>query len=512
MIPKFPLFLTILFGGLLAWLWATDHVFRSGGLMILIPLWLLLFGLWWALHLRGVRLKRTGIFILWVVAVVAAFRYVIRYDGSADGSAFPSLAWRWQKQEALPKLHDVADAAPGPSSVPPGMADMPRFLGPKGDGVLPEPDWQTDWKAHPPREVWRIKVGDGWAGFAVAGGRALTQEQRGEEEYVTCYDIATGRLLWSHADTTRFDEAMGGIGPRSTPTVDVSQNAVFTMGARGLLNCLDLTSGKARWSKDILKESGTTKSPEWGKSAAPLIVGDNVVCSGGDNGTTLIAYRRSDGQPAWKAGDDGGSYSSPVLMTLAGREQILSVNSNSVTGHDPSTGSVLWKFDWPGMFPKVCQPVQVTPERILITTSYGLKSNLLEINPAAEGKMSVASVWSSSAPRTKFSSASVVGTHAYALDEGTLCCVDLATGERGWREGRYGFGQQIRLGEHWILVQAEKGYVALFKASPERLEEVARLEALHGKTWNPPTLAGRWLLLRNDREAVCFELPQASSK
>lgn len=509
MIPKFPLFLTLLFGGLLAWLWATDHVFRSGGLMILTPLWLILFGLWWALHRRGLRLKRLGLFVLGVLAIMAAFKYLIRYDGSADGSAFPSLAWRWQQAEVLLELHSGADAAAVPSPTPPGAADMPRFLGAKGDGVLPQPDWQTDWKAHPPREVWRIQVGDGWAGFAVAGGRALTQEQRGEDEYVTCYDLATGKLLWAHADKARFDEAMGGIGPRSTPTVDVAHNLVFTMGAKGLLNCLDLTTGKVRWSQDVLKDGGTTKSPEWGKSAAPLIVGDNIVCSGGDNGTTLIAYKCSDGQFVWKAGDDGGSYSSPVLMTLAGREQILSVNSNSVTGHDPAGGAVLWKFDWPGMFPKVCQPVQVTPDRILITTSYGLKSNLLEIKPAAaaDGKMTVSSVWAGSAPRTKFSSASVFGTHAYALDEGTLCCVDLATGERGWREGRYGFGQQIRVGDNLMLVQAEKGYVALVKASPERLEEVSRLEALHAKTWNPPTLAGRWLLVRNDREAVCFELP-----
>mgnify|MGYP007028598725 CR=1 FL=1 len=112
-----------------------------------------------------------------------------------------------------------------------------------------------------------------------------------------------------------------------------------------------------------------------------------------------------------------------------------------------------------------------------------------------------------SAPRTKFSSASVFGTHAYALDEGTFCCVDLATGERGWREGRYGFGQHIRVGAQWMLVQAEKGFLTLVKANPAQLEEVSRLEALNSKTWNPPTLAGRWLLVRNDREAVCYEIP-----
>jgi outer membrane protein assembly factor BamB len=233
MIPKFPFFLTLLFGGLLAWLWLTDHVFRSGGLMILIPLWLILMGLWWALRQRGVRLKRLGLLVLGCIAVVAGFRYCVRYEGSADGSAFPSLGWRWQKQHAMPELHSIAGAATAPAEVPAGVADMPRFLGAKGDGVLPEPDWQTDWKAHPPREMWRIKVGDGWAGFAVAGSRAITQEQRGTEECVTCYDIATGKLLWSHADEVRFDEAMGGIGPRSTPTVDVTQNVVFTIWRPG---------------------------------------------------------------------------------------------------------------------------------------------------------------------------------------------------------------------------------------------------------------------------------------
>ncbi|WP_395746218.1 PQQ-binding-like beta-propeller repeat protein [Prosthecobacter sp.] len=506
MIPKFPLILTLLAGGLLAGLWATAHTFRAAGVMFLIPLWLLLLGLWWALHRRGVRLKRLGLFVLGVAAIVMAFRSLLRYEGSADGSALPSFSWRWQKPHSLPPLRPTPDTAAAPSPPPPGASDMPRFLGVKGDGILPEPTWQTDWKAHPPREVWRIPVGDGWSGFAVAGGRALTQEQRGAEEYVTCYDLATGKLLWSHADETRFDEAMGGIGPRATPTIDAAQNTVFTMGAKGLLNCLDLTTGKLRWSKDVLKDGGASKSPQWGKSSSPLVVGENIVCSGGENGASLIAYRCGDGQMAWKAGDDGGSYSSPVLMTLAGREQLLSVNNNSVTGHDPASGTLLWKFDWPGMFPKVCQPVQVTADRFLVTTSYGLKSHVLEVKAGPDGKMAVTSIVAASAPRTKFSSASVFGTHAYAMDEGTFCCADLTTGERVWREGRYGFGQQVRLGEHLMLIQAEKGFVALVRDNPQHLEEVSRIEALHTKTWNPPTLAGRMLLVRNDHEAICFEL------
>jgi len=502
MIPKFPFFLTLIIGGVTAWLWITSNVMRSISVMLLLPLWLLLMGLWWALRQRGARLKRLGVVTLCVVLFVTLFRY----DGSADGSAFPSLAWRWQKRASLPALHNIAGSS-ATTTAPAGVADMPRFLGANGDGVLPEPNWQMDWKAHPPREVWRIAVGDGWSGFAVAGGRAVTQEQRGEEECVTCYDIGTGKLLWSHADKVRFDEAMGGIGPRATPTIHLTQDVVFTVGATGLLNCLDLATGAMRWQRETLKETEARKNLQWGKSSSPLLAGETVICSGGEGGTSLIAYRQKDGEIAWKAGSDGGSYSSPVLLTLAGREQIVNVNNGSVTGHDPADGTVLWRFEWPGMFPKVGQPVQVTSDRILITSSYGVKSHLLEIKTGSDGKMTATSLWSSSAPRTKFSSASVIGAHAYAADEGTFCCVDLTNGERVWREGRYGFGQQIRIGASMMLVQGEKGFVTLVKANPERLEEVSRLEALHSKTWNPPTLAGRWLLVRNDAEAVCFELP-----
>lgn len=502
--PKFPLILTLIAAGISVWMWSTTHVMRAITVMALLPLYLILMGVWWALRRPGARLRRLAV----VVAGIALAFALLRYEGSADGSAMPSLGFRWQKRHALPapklpppgKGTELADEAP-----PAGVADMPRFMGPAGDGTLPEPAWQTDWQAHPPREVWRQPVGLGWSGFAVVGRRALTQEQREEQECVTCYDIATGTLLWSHADQAFFAEGMGGGGPRATPTLDVAHGLVYTLGGTGILNCLDLKTGTLKWTREVLKEGGGPLM-QWGKSSAPLLLGDLVVCSGGDTSPTLIAFQRETGAVAWKGGTDGGSYSSPVVLKLAGREQIVSVNRQSVTGHDPADGHVLWSFSWPGEFPKVCQPLAAGPDRILITASYAMKSRLLEIKAGADGAVQCVEVWSSSAPRTKFSSASILGTHAYALDEGTLACVNLMTGERVWREGRYGFGQQVRLGEQWLLLQAESGAAVLLKPTPEKLEEVSRLDALHSKTWNPPTLAGRWLLLRNDREMVCYEL------
>ncbi|MGV3663359.1 MAG: PQQ-binding-like beta-propeller repeat protein [Prosthecobacter sp.] len=502
MIPKFPLILTLIAASIAVWMWGTTHVMRAVTVMALLPLYLILMGVWWALRRKGARLRRLAVVVLCLGGAFALFRY----EGSADGSAMPSLVFRWYKRATLPPP-PAQGAALADETPPAGVADMPRFMGPAGDGNLPEPAWNTDWQAHPPREVWRKPVGMGWSGFAVVGRRAITQEQREEQECVTCYDIATGTLLWSHADKALFQEGMGGGGPRATPTVDVARALVFTLGGTGLLNCLDLKTGAVKWMRDILKETASP-SLKWGKSSSPLLVGSLVVCSGGDSGASLIAFQRDTGTVAWKGGADGANYSSPVLTKLASREQIVTVNSESVTGHDPADGRLLWAFSWPGKFPKVCQPAAAGPDRVLITASYGMKSRLLEIKPGKEqGALQCVEIWSSSVPRTKFSSPSIIGAHAYAMDEGTLACVDMTNGERVWREGRYGFGQHVRVGADWLLVQTEKGPVVLIKASPAKLDEVSRLDALHSKTWNPPTLAGRWLLLRNDSEMVCYELP-----
>ncbi|MBL9130814.1 MAG: PQQ-binding-like beta-propeller repeat protein [Verrucomicrobiaceae bacterium] len=502
--PLFPIITTLIIGGLLAYFWITDNVMRSAAVVLLPAFWSLLNGLWWALRKSGHRLKRLGIFVLACAAIVAFFRFAVRHEGSADGSAWPQLAFVWQKkdQPVVPPLAPVTAAPSLADTPPPAARDMPRFLGEKGDGVLPAPEFHTDWAAHPPREMWRIQIGTGWSGFAVAGHRAITQEQRGEIECVTCYDLRNGTLLWSHTDKAFFTELMGGEGPRATPTLDVITGEVFALGATGMLNCLELATGKQKWQRDVLKDCKSPKNLEWGKSASPLLTAAHVICSGGDSGTSLIAYQRATGEIAWQSGTDGGSYASPVLHQLDGRDQIVTVNRNSVSGHDPADGKTMWTFDWASNFPKVGQPVLAAPDQVLITSSYGLDSHLLEIKAGA-----ARSLMTSSALRTKFSSASVVGSHAYALDEGTLCCVDLKTGERVWREGRYGFGQQIRLGDDLLLIQAEKGHIVLVKASPDKLHEIARLDALKSKTWNPPTLAGRLLLLRNDREAVCYELP-----
>ncbi len=505
-----PIIVTLLLGGIVVWQVSTAHMARG----ILVPvvgiIWVAFLAFWLAAAPRPGRWRRViAVFLVLLLLAITA-KLLLRYDGSADGTARPQF--RWRCQDALARSRDLPTTTyeAGEVSLPDGAGSWPRFMGAAGDGVAPAPSWSTDWKTRTPREVWRIAVGEGWSGFAVGNGRAITLEQRGEKECVTCYRLSDGALLWMHEETKRFEEGMGGPGPRSTPALDLEANTVFALGANGSLDALDLVTGKPRWRREVLKDS-KTRNLLYAKASSPLLHEDKVIVSGGKGSTTLCAYRRTDGELLWTAGSDSSAYSSPVIRHLAGRDQIVSVNQTSVTGHDPADGTVLWRFDWPGDLPKVSQPVSAGPDRLLVSAGYAMKSHLLEVKSDESGRHTVSAIWSGSVPRTKFSSASVVGEHVYAIDEGTLVCASLADGSRVWRAGRYGYGQHLLCAPDLLLIQSEPGPVVLVRADPAGLREIARLNALTSKTWNPPALAGRWLLLRNDREAVCYELPAAQT-
>jgi outer membrane protein assembly factor BamB len=201
-----------------------------------------------------------------------------------------------------------------------------------------------------------------------------------------------------------------------------------------------------------------------------------------------------------------------VLTTLAGREQILIVNAQSVTGHDPANGKVLWRFDWPGSTPKVSQPVAIAPDKVLVSAGYGLGAVLLQLTPEPDGELfKLSEVWRNRHLKTKFANVAIRNGFVFGLDEGILACLDLATGERRWKDGRYGHGQLLLI-DHVLLVQMESGSVALVEASPDGPRELTRWPALTSKTWNTPALAGPFLLLRNDREAICLKLKTAAAQ
>lgn len=500
--------------GTLIWVWFfTDGIRQSKILATLsiATLAALLLVLWFLLLSRAAAKWR----LLALVAVaLTVFAVTSLYEiRGVTGDLRPILSRKGGRTEIAESSVTTGD---GTRLVASSVRDFPQFLGPNRNGTIQGVGLARDWDARAPRELWRTEIGDGWASFAVWGDFAVTQEQRGDEEWVTAYELGTGQMRWSHSDEVRFDKTIGGVGPRATPTVDGS--AVYTMGATGIVNALDLQSGASLWSHDLVKEYGVGL-PEWGRSSSPLLVEDLVVVVVGTPpdevgaagprvgpGTSVVAFRRDTGEEVWASGTDGAGYASPFLVTLGGVPQIIVFHRASVAGYEPTDGQLLWQHPWPYQQPNVAQPLPLAGDRLLVSSGYGVGAKMLEIAERADGGLVASMIWESPRLKAKFAHYVEFEGSIYGLDDGIFVCLDPETGERRWKRGRYGHGQLL-LVDDLIVLQAEGGDVVLIEPNPEELRELGRFTAFDRKTWNVPTLAGPYLLVRNDHEAALFELP-----
>lgn len=499
----------------------TDHQIANLLTGVLIVVALLAGYLTWLLSLRPTLIGAVMPPILLGLFLVG-FGMLFRYKG-VSGEMVPIFTYRHADPPEYAGL-DGESAAAVVLEVDP-ESDYPQFLGPNRTGFITQRQFGLGIDAGGPPLLWRQPIGGGWSGFATAGPYAVTMEQRGhlreeqeEEEWVACYRMADGSLVWKQSWPALHTQALGGLGPRSTPTIH--DGRVYVQGATGHLACLDGSDGSILWQHDLLQLAGLDQDSSeegvlWGRAASPLVYGDTVVVPLGgpaEQRHSLIAFDRLTGEEQWRGGDSQVAYASPVLETVAGVEQILSVNEDNIASYDPETGQQLWRFPWPGSSNAAAncsQPVVVDADSVLVSKGYGGGAMLLRLSRGDDG-WKAEPVWkNSSVLKTKFTSAIYAGGHLYGLSDGSLQCVDPRTGDELWkqpRRGRYGHGQVIVV-EDVILVQAEDGDVAIVAANPNAFEEIVRFPALEGKTWNYPAIAGRHLLVRNADQAVCFELP-----
>ena len=485
--------------------WATAALTLLGTLTLLI----------WSLPSSRFRARTRLVGLAIVILSGLVLKGALRVDGTINGTGLPRLVWRGSHSDATAPTATPTETAKKPvhGTALPGLEDSAQFLGPGRTGVLPVARFSTNWTTQAPRELWRRPIGLGWSSFAVVGGQAWTQEQVGDDERVICLNVATGQTLWSHSERTRFSEWQGGDGPRATPTVQ--DGRVYAMGGTGILLCLDAATGKLVWRRSVLEENGLSNLI-WGTSSSPLIVDDLTVITGGrGSGAVIYAYRSSDGSPAWKSGDHDASYASPILATLAGRRVIVSNNAESLTAHDPATGRILFNHAWGGSkWPKASQPVVLSGDRVFVSGGYGMGCQIVQVKTGeagsdhATGTLKTETTWKGITMKTQFNSPGLRNGYLYGLDDGLLACVDATTGRRIWKDGRFGSGQTLIVGDG-IVVQNENGTVHLCAASPDGFREFGSIAALSSKTWNQPAVAGRYLLVRNDREAMCWELPAA---
>ncbi|MCA1577561.1 MAG: PQQ-like beta-propeller repeat protein [Acidobacteria bacterium] len=455
-----------------------------------------------------------GVLAAVVLAAVGAFLY---FRSGSNDSHYAALEQHRQQQAAqAPAAAPAATATPVAEASPtvspsPGAAAptastgrnyWTTFRGPKRDGNYEATPVLTSWPAGGLSPIWKQPIGLGFASFAIADGRAYTIEQRRGQEVVAAYDIGTGRELWKQAWNAEYNDSTGD-GPRSTPTWD--QGRVYALGATGELRCIDANNGSVIWGKNILTDN-QAENLQWAMAASPLIVDDKViVLPGGTNGKSVVAYNKMTGAPVWKVLNDRQAYVSPMLVELAGRRQIVVVSASRVVGLAPENGALLWNYPWDtDMGINASLPVMVDRNRFFISSGYGKGAALVAVKGSGSN-FTATTIWENINMKNKFNSSVLHNGHVYGLDEGILTCLDVNTGERKWKGGRYGYGQVILASGH-LIVSSDAGDVALVKATPAQYTEVARFSALQGKTWNYPAIADGRLLVRNANEMAAYDI------
>jgi outer membrane protein assembly factor BamB len=447
------------------------------------------------------------------ILLTCGYFSLLRWEG-IDATVRPEMCWRWSPTSEQQFLVSHQSAVKSENAEPEAdarswtlrLGDCPEFRGPRRDGVVSGIKLASDWEAQPPKLLWRNRVGPGWSGVIVVDNHLVTQEQRGEAETVVCYDAATGSEIWVHKDAVRFDEKLAGVGPRATPTF--RDGRIYTFGATGRLSCLAAEAGSVIWSRDATVDAGLDASeiPTWGYSVSPLVADDLVVVfPGGTKDKSLLAYRADGGELAWSQAAGKTTYSSPQLMTLDGVEQIVMHDGHALAGYDIAAGTKLWEKSWTGQNgAPMLQPHLTAAGDLLISTEPGAAQ--LRINRDGD-QWNVTPQWETKTFRPGFSDFVVHDGLLLGLDNGILCCYEVASGKRTWKKGRYGHGQVVLLvDQRALLITSDTGEVILASVSADGHEVLGRFQAIEGKTWNSPVIADGRLFLRNAEEMAAFEL------
>lgn len=455
------------------------------------------------------RLK--GILLGMVLALSVSL--LLRSGGVTGDYAF-DLHPRWTQEEGAglwPAAKTATPAAPAGTAeaidAAVAKAGWPGFRGADRMGHASGPKVATDWKTTPPRLLWKKPVGAGWSSFAVAGEFAFTQEQRDAQEAVVCYELNTGKEVWAQSWAARFDDPMGGPGPRATPTL--AEGSVFAAGASGVLVRLKAGTGEVVWKQDVRALSGR-ELPMWGFSSSPLVTPSLVVVyAGGAGDKGVMAFDAASGQPRWSVACGPDSYSSPQLSKILGEDTLLMLSNTGVLLLDPATGKVRLNYAWDFKGYRALQPTVIGEDTVLLPTPMSEGTRAIRLSQK-DGQLAAEELWTTRHMKPDFTELTVHQGYLYGIDGSMFSCIDLKTGQRTWKDGRYGKGQALLIeSSNVLLIAAEDGRVVLVKADPAAHVELASFQAIKGKTWTHPVVVGNKLLVRNAQEAACYELPLA---
>lgn len=408
-----------------------------------------------------------------------------------------SLAAAW--------LAAVLPAALSGTAAPATPTDWPQFRGPRGDGTSEGQGLLASWAGGGPKELWRRPIGEGFSSVAVRGDRLYTMGLDGEQETLFCLRLEDGELVWKAPVGPKFSEEFGD-GPRSTPAVDGER--VYALSASGRLAALRASDGGKVWERDLLADLGG-RMPLRGYSPSPVVDDGLLLLEvGGVENRSIVAFDPATGAPKWTALEQRPGYSTPIVVTIDGVKQYVFAHTAGadVVALRPD-GALHWKFAWP--HGPIAMPVFVPPNRVFVSTANDVGGVLLEVTTAADGTASAREVWASREMKSHFNTTVYHDGHLYGFDNATFKALDAATGKTKWAHRGFGKGSLL-LADGLLVVLSDRGVLALVAATPEGYRELGRVQAMTGKSWTPPAIAGGRLIVRDQDEIVAYDLRAAA--
>jgi outer membrane protein assembly factor BamB len=386
----------------------------------------------------------------------------------------------------------------------------PQWGGPGRDFHAPAEPLAVEWPEEGPKRLWSRELGGGYSAIIAVGDRLYTLTREGKDENVVAFRAADGTELWRHHYPAEPLDGMRlgyGEGPHSTPLwVD---GRLFAVGVTGHLSALDAATGELLWQRFLWPPEGEPAIRR-GYASSPIAHGDKVIVQGGGEDSAL-ALRQSDGHVVWRATGFRTSPSSPILIEVAGIEQLIIFAADEVVSLAPETGEILWRRGHPAnAVYNITSPLWYPEERLLfLTSAYGGGTRVLRLG-VAEGEPTVEELWHHDRFRVHFSNAVRVEGYVYASNGSHsgafLTAIDLHTGETAWRTREIRRGNLVAAGDK-LLVLDEEGRLFLINATPDHLGIYARARLVEAQTWTVPTLVGRRLYLRTEKRLMAFELP-----
>lgn len=385
----------------------------------------------------------------------------------------------------------------------------PQWRGPGRDGHAsgfePPAAWPKTLKAS-----WTAEIGEGYSSPVADGERVCAIARQGEDEVVSCFGRETGKPLWSDRYRSAFQKNSYAMrmapGPFSTPLMHGTR--LFTLGVNGVLSAYDLAGGRVLWRKQPPQQP-STKNMFCGTAMSPMIDEGRLVFLWGDDGQgEMVAVEPASGKFVWKSPNVRPAYSSIAVGVIGGVRQYVALTTDSVVGVEAATGKLLWTFPFADQWHENIQTPTIAGQQVIVS---GVRKATMVLEPVKGAKWTVKTGWQAGAWPLYMSQPLVDGGLLYGLtsrQKGMLFSLNLQTGAPVWSsEGRFADQAAIAMAGKWLLVLTDRGEMVVFDKNAGKPVESARYELAAGSVYAQPLLAGKQIIIKDERSLRAFLVP-----